>query len=76
VGEVETLADAYQLAHDLEHSEINTVFAFLMRSYVSREDKRRFLDAVFAEHQDRLIEFADQVGGRGRMKAIAATRIA
>ncbi|MBW2258792.1 MAG: hypothetical protein JRI25_30010 [Deltaproteobacteria bacterium] len=53
VGEVQTLADAYQLAHEFEHSEINTVFAFLMQSYVSNANKRRFLDATFAEHGGR-----------------------
>jgi len=74
VGEVATLADAYQLAHDLEHCEVNAVLSFLLHSHVPRADKGRFLDAVLVEHQDKLGRFAERVGGTGRMRTIAAIR--
>jgi len=54
---ISTLEDAYQLAHDLEHSEINTVFEFITAEFVSLDVQREFVTAQLKKHVARLGEF-------------------
>ncbi len=55
----ETLTDAYQLAHKLEHSEVNTVFEFMMTEFVDEEDQRAFVTAQLREHLAKLDRMHD-----------------
>ena len=54
---ISTLEDAYQLAHDLEHSEINTVFEFITAEFISLDVQREFVSAQLKKHAARLGEF-------------------
>jgi hypothetical protein len=51
---VETVWDAYQLAHDLEHSEVNTVFEFIMLEFIPGGAQREFVAAQLQAHTARL----------------------
>ena len=55
LARVEDLEDAFGLAHDLESSEVNTVFEFLTTSFASNERTPQFLHAQLNEHVERLI---------------------
>lgn len=55
----ETLTGAYQIAHELEHSEVNTVFEFMMTEFVDQEDQRAFVAAQLREHLAKLDELRD-----------------
>ena len=52
---VRTLADAYELVNELEHSEINAVFEFLISSFPTDSEVLSFLRAQLGEHVDRLV---------------------
>ena len=56
--EIRTLEDAYQLANELENSEINTIYATLVEDFLEKEDRRRFLKSELDIHFQTIIEFA------------------
>ncbi len=55
LDEVHTLADAYELANDLESSETNAVFEFLISSFPTDADVLSFLRTQLIEHVNRLV---------------------
>jgi rubrerythrin len=59
LNSISTLEDAYQLAHELEHSEINTVFEFITAEFISLDVQREFVAAQLKKHVARLGEFPE-----------------
>ena len=55
LDQVRTLADAYELVNEMEHSEMNVVFEFLISSFPADQEVLSFLRAQLSEHVDRLI---------------------
>jgi rubrerythrin len=51
---VETLEDAYQLAHELESSEINTIFDFLLTTFADDPQATQFARDQLSNHVARL----------------------
>lgn len=63
LGRVKTLQDAYVLAHELEHDEINTVFEFLICHYSENPEAMKVLRAELNRHINRLlIDFPKRYG--------------
>lgn len=60
---ITNLADAYELAHQLEHSEINAVFEFLSVDVVPGKIEREFVRTQVIVHQQRLTEFRENYSG-------------
>jgi len=56
---VETLDDAYQTAHELENSEVNTVFELLTTEYVDSSSKKKFIISQLNEHTAKLMHFTE-----------------
>ena len=54
---LDTLDDAHDIAHDLESSEVNTIFSLVMRSAVDSAARRTLIAAQLDEHVGRLTEF-------------------
>lgn len=58
---IHNLQEAYDKANDLEHSETNTVFEFLISCFADDVQTRAFLRAQLSEHVGRLLmKFPDQ----------------
>jgi rubrerythrin len=55
LAEVEDLEDAYQLVNELEHSETNAVFEFLITHFASEQTTPAFLRAQLRDHVTRLM---------------------
>jgi rubrerythrin len=55
LADVHNLADAYEIVNDLENSEINAVFDFLVSNFPMNREVSSFLRAQLAEHIGRLI---------------------
>lgn len=55
LADVHNLADAYELVNDLESSEINVVFDFLISSFPTDQEILSFLRAQLSEHINRLV---------------------
>ena len=54
LAKVETLEDAYQLAHELEGSEINTIFEFLLFTFADDPQATQFARDQLSDHVARL----------------------
>jgi ferritin len=54
LADVETLEDAYQLAHALESSEINTIFEFLLFTFADDPQATQFARDQLRDHVARL----------------------
>ncbi|HSJ58973.1 MAG TPA: ferritin family protein [Anaerolineae bacterium] len=54
-AEIQTLEDAYQLAHEIEHSEVNTVFELLVAGYSEDAHALALVRNQLGEHIDRLM---------------------
>ena len=55
-----TLDDAYDLAHQLEMSEVNTVFKILVNDYLPDEKGHKFIFFDVKEHIERLMKFGKE----------------
>ena len=73
LSEVHTLEDAYELVNDLENSETNAVFEFLILSFPTDPDVLSFLRTQLMEHVDRLVNaFPERFRDPGmRLAAVA-----
>jgi len=70
---VETLEDAYQLAHDLESSEINTIFEFLLFTFADDPQATQFARDQLSDHVARLSTgFPESYTGAPARRALRA----
>jgi rubrerythrin len=73
LDEVHTLEDAYELVNDLENSEVNAVFEFLISSFPADADVLSFLRTQLMEHVNRLVTaFPERFGDPGARLAATA----
>ncbi len=59
---VENLDDAFELAREFEHSEVNKVFGLLMDEFLDDERKRKFALAELRLHLAKLADFSLRFG--------------
>ena len=64
LGSIKSLKDAYELAHQLEYSEVNAIFEFLTVDAVPGNLERAFVRTHIIKHQKRLTDFSE--GYRGK----------
>ena len=57
---VSTLDDAYELAHQLERSELNTLFKLIVNDYHTDEKVKKFILSDITEHIERLMKFGQE----------------
>lgn len=57
LGSIKSLKDAYELAHQLEYSEVNAVFEFLSVDAIPGNIEREFVRTHITTHQKRLTDF-------------------
>ncbi len=71
----ETLDDAYELAHEVEFSEINVAFKLLATKFTPTHVRRQFLSMEIKQHQQKLTEFSQRFGNKAWRKQIVAQQI-
>jgi rubrerythrin len=59
-SKIQTLADAYELAHQLEMSELNTLFKILVNDYFPDEKGHKFILSDVTEHIERFMKFGKE----------------
>lgn len=52
-----TLNDAYELAHDLETSEVNALFKMIVIEYIPAQEGHKLILSQVGEHIDKLMTF-------------------
>ncbi len=72
---VRNLDDAYELAHDLENSEVNRVFQMLATKYVPAERRKQFVASEFSQHTARLREISKQFSDRTSRRSVEALHL-
>lgn len=73
---VRTLDHAYNLAHDLEFSEINAIFKFLTLDIIPCDKSDHLIDQVMTDHLEKLQSFSRNFGDCEWRKSIPATGLA
>jgi rubrerythrin len=67
------LNDAFQLAHYLESSEVNTIFEFLIKTFDTDPEIEEYVHAQIKGHVERLIvEFPRDFGGMNSRLSVPA----
>ncbi|MGB8658748.1 MAG: hypothetical protein WCE90_13340 [Candidatus Zixiibacteriota bacterium] len=69
---VATLDDAYALARELERSEVNTVFAFVMNEFIPSEKQKDFVLLQLEHHTQKIVKFPETFGDAEWRRSIAA----
>lgn len=64
ISKIKTLDDAYQIAHDLEFSEINTIFKYLTIDLVSPPLRAEIITYQVDEHEQKLEDFDKLYGDK------------
>ena len=59
-SKIQTLDDAYELAHQLETSEINSLFKMLVNEFLPDEEGHKFILSDVNEHVDMLMKFGKE----------------
>jgi rubrerythrin len=55
---IKTLDDAFEIAYELEYSEVNTVFQAIVSEFVSSGVRSQFVLSLLGEHVSRLEDFS------------------
>ena len=72
LASVRNLDDAYELAHDLENSEVNTVFELLSTEFRPSRERKEFVRSQVKGHIIKLSNFFHAFGDDERRKSVAA----
>ncbi len=67
---IKTLDDAYELAHELEFSEVNSVFNILATEFISDETRREITLSQLGNHVEKLMKFNENIGNRTWRKGV------
>jgi rubrerythrin len=59
-SKIKTLDNAYELAHQLEMSEVNTLFKMLLNDYLPDKEGHKFILSEVTEHIERLMRFGKE----------------
>ena len=69
---VETLDDAYEIAHEIEYSEVNHLFKCLVGHFITHKERIQIVLSEIHEHQQKLTDFTENFGDRAWRKQISA----
>ena len=67
---IDTLDNAYEIAHELESSEVNFVFKCLASDFITNEDRKQIVFLEVEKHQQKLMDFNENFGDRAWRKQI------
>lgn len=74
LSKIHNLADAFETASELEFSETNTVFEFLISSFATDRKVHAFLRSQLQEHSARLISTHLEIDNNHERSSILASR--
>ncbi len=75
VGSINTLDDAYELAHQIEFPEVNAIFKFLSSKLIPSDKQEKIIDSVIVQHQQKILDLSRNFGDREWRKEIKIQRI-
>ena len=72
LSSIATLDDAYETARNLERSEVNTVFAFIMSEFIPSEKQKEFIMWQLEHHTQKIVKFPEIYGDSNLRKKVMA----
>ena len=72
---IKNFDQAFELANEWENSEANQVFIFLAGKYISREDRKKFVETIINDHLERLISPPASIRTTEKRRNIRAQKI-
>lgn len=72
---LKNLDEVYELAHDVEFSEINSIFLYLTIECVPSQNRKELFRTIIDEHQNKLTDFSILFGDREWRKSIVPNHI-
>ncbi len=72
---INTLDDVYEVAHELEFSEINSVFKILATEFISDVYRKEAVLSQLGQHTEKLITFNEKFGDKTWRKGIIAQHL-
>ena len=73
--EIGNLDEAVDLANEYENSESNRIFLFLAEKYITRADRKKFIETIINDHLERLISLPPGIDTTEARKRIPAKKI-
>jgi len=70
--EIDNLHDAYQVAHEIEFSEVNDLFRILSSEFVSSREKKALILDAMSQYQKQIMNFPSKFQNGMEMKKIKA----
>ena len=64
ISTIRSLDDAYELAHELEFSELNYIFKCVAGDFIRQDEKKKIIFNEIEEHQRKLVDFTENFGDR------------
>jgi len=68
------LDDAYELAHELEFSEINSIFELLAAEPVPSDNQEKLIHSIIVKHQQKILDFSHNFGDKEWRQGISRQR--
>ena len=75
IASIRNLDDAYELAHELEFSEVNTIFKLMTTEFIHSQERRQFIVSQISEHQQKLVDFTHNFGDRDWRKEVIINHV-
>ncbi len=72
IKNIATLDDAYEIAYELEYSEVNMVFRAIVSQFVSSAARAKFVLSQVREHVSKLEEFSKSMAAAENRRIILA----
>ena len=70
INSVKNLDDAYEIAHQIESSEVNAILKFLLNHFISSKKQTKFTSDTITTHQKKIMDFGKNFGGKTWRKQI------
>jgi rubrerythrin len=71
ISSIMNLDDAYELAHELEFSEVNSIFLLLTSEFIHSQEQEQFIFSEITKHQQKLVDFTNNFGNKDWRKGIS-----
>ena len=75
LSSIATLDDAYEIVRDLERSEVNVVFTFIMSEFIPSEKQKEFVMWQLENHTQKIVKFPEIYGDSSLRKKILVQTI-
>jgi rubrerythrin len=72
LNSIANLEDAYQIVYELERSEVNTVFAFIMNEFIPSDNQKKFMLLQLENHTQKIVKFSEIFGESDLRKKVLA----